>query len=217
LGERDHLAAPTAASDPPGDLRDVVRAHDDRPRLRVDDHQIAVRADDQTMPEPLDARDELFERCRSCLGHCCTFNVTVDDCLLVQHGRSLKPGATTRNVAVRMPRSIESAEITGGMWLALSCSGALAQSGDWRYQRINGSSEAGFESSIAALQNSLPRRRREDLDIALALLWMTDSLGSAGLDLDRDGDVDRVDMRLLADRTKDLLADIERGDLLMSI
>jgi len=46
---------------------------------------------------------------------------------------------------------------------------------------------------------------------------MTDSLGSAGLDLDRDGDVDRVDMRLLADRTKDLLADIERGDLLMSI
>ena len=116
-----------------------------------------------------------------------------------------------------MPRSIESAVITGGMWLALSCSAVFAQSGDWRDQRINGSSEAGFESSIAALQNSLPRRRREDLDIALALLWMTDSLGSAGLDLDHDGHVARVDMRLLADRTKDLLADIERGDLLMSI
>jgi hypothetical protein len=116
-----------------------------------------------------------------------------------------------------MPRSIESAVITGGMWLALSCSAVFAQSGDWRDQRIDGSSEAGFESSIAALQNSLPRRRREDLDIALALIWMTDSLGSAGLDLDHDGHVDRVDMRLLADRTKDLLADIERGDLLMSI
>jgi len=116
-----------------------------------------------------------------------------------------------------MPRSTESVAIAGGIWLALCGSAVFAQSGDWRDRRVDGSSEARFELSIAALQNSLPPRRREDFDIALAVIWMSESLGSAGLDLDRDGDVDRADSRLLADGAMDLLADIQRGDLLSSI
>jgi hypothetical protein len=117
----------------------------------------------------------------------------------------------------KMPRSIELAGIVGGVWLVLCGSAVFAQSADWRDRRIDGSSEARFEFSIAALQNSLPPRRREDFDIALAVIWMSERLGSAGLDLDRDGDVDRADSRLLVDGTMDLLTDIQRGDLLSSI
>ena len=116
-----------------------------------------------------------------------------------------------------MPRSIEVARIVGGVCLALGGAAVFAQSGDWRDRRVDGSSEARFEFSIAALQNSLPPRRREDFDIALAVIWMSESLGSIGLDRDGDGDVDRADSRLLADRTMDLLTDIQRGDLLSSI
>jgi len=100
---------------------------------------------------------------------------------------------------------------------ALCGSAVFAHSGDWSDRRIDGSSEAGFELSVAALQNSLPLRRREEFDIALAVIWMSHHLGSPGLDLDGDGDVDRDDSRLLVDRTMDLLTDIQRGDLLSSI
>ena len=116
-----------------------------------------------------------------------------------------------------MPLSIKLAAIVAGVWLALCGSAVVAQSDDWRDRRIDGSTEASFESSIAALQNSLPPRRREDFDIALAVLWMTESLGPAGLDLKRDGAVDRADTRRLVDGTIDLLTDIQRGDLLSSI
>jgi hypothetical protein len=116
-----------------------------------------------------------------------------------------------------MPRSIESAGVAAGILLALSCSAAFAQSDDWRDRRIDGSSGAKFESSVAQLQNSLPPRRREDFDIALAVIWLSESLGSAGLDLDGNGDVDHADLRRLADETMDLLPDIQRGDLLPTI
>jgi hypothetical protein len=114
-------------------------------------------------------------------------------------------------------RSWVTRTIRGGVWLALCGSAGFAHSADWRDRRIDGNSEARFELSIAALQNSLPPRRREDFDIALAVIWMSESLGSAGLDLDGDGDVDRADTRRLVDSTMDLLTDIQRGDLLSSI
>lgn len=116
-----------------------------------------------------------------------------------------------------MSRSIDSAGVAAGFWLALSCSAVFAQSDDWRDRRIDGSSEAKFESSVAQLQNSLPPRRREDFDIALAVIWLSESHGSAGLDLDGNGDVDHADLRLLTDETMDLLPDIQRGDLLPAI
>jgi hypothetical protein len=94
---------------------------------------------------------------------------------------------------------------------------AFAQSTDWRDLRIDASSPVNFEQSVAALQNALPARRREELEIALAMIWMSDTADPGSLDRDGDGFVTSVDSRLLAEGTLDLLADIQRGDLLASI
>jgi hypothetical protein len=62
------------------------------------------------------------------------------------------------------------------------------------------------------LQNDLPPRRRGELDIALAVIFMR----SAGLDsgdLDADGDVDYFDARIVSDTATNLLAEIQRGNL----
>ena len=66
------------------------------------------------------------------------------------------------------------------------------------------------------LQNDLPPGKRGDLDIALAVTWMR----AAGLDsgdVDQDGDTDYFDARAMADGARDLLAAIERGDLVATI
>ncbi len=83
-------------------------------------------------------------------------------------------------------------------------------------RRIDGSSAATFERSVAMLQNDLPRGKRSDLDIALAVTWMR----SAGLDsgdVDQDSDTDYFDARVIADEARDLLAAIGRGDLVPTI
>ncbi|HET8695906.1 MAG TPA: hypothetical protein VFO94_00385 [Gammaproteobacteria bacterium] len=115
-----------------------------------------------------------------------------------------------------MPPPIASAGLAAVISLAL-CTAVVAQSADWRHRRIDASSEAEFERSITTLQSSLSPRRREAFDIALALVWMSESLGSTGLDLDLDGDVDHADTRVLVDETMDLFTGIERGELLPSI
>jgi hypothetical protein len=101
------------------------------------------------------------------------------------------------------------------LWLGSAA--ASAQTADWRELRIDSSSPVTFERSVAALQNALPARNREQLEIALAVIWMTETVGPGGLDRDGDGFVTSVDSRLLAEGTIDLLADIQRGDLLASI
>ena len=80
---------------------------------------------------------------------------------------------------------------------------------------LDGSSARSFEASVAALQNALPERRREDFEIALAVIWTRHTLTSG--DLDEDGDVDSDDGRKLADDVVALLADIQRGDILSAI
>jgi len=82
--------------------------------------------------------------------------------------------------------------------------------------RINGSSAATFERSVAMLQNDLPPRKRADFDNALALTWMRASGLDAG-DVDGDGDTDYFDARAMADNVGELLAVIQRGDLVSAV
>ena len=77
---------------------------------------------------------------------------------------------------------------------------------------IDGSSAATFERSLAMLQNDLPPRHREDFDVALAVTWMRAAAMDVG-DVDGDGDTDYFDARAVADNAGDLLAAIQRGDL----
>jgi hypothetical protein len=109
------------------------------------------------------------------------------------------------------------AGIAGALALGLLASAScFAQSGG-REPRIDGSSAPEFETSVARLQQALSGRRRDDFETALAIIWMTRSLGRRGLDRDGDGDVDMVDSEWLVERTTELLTDLQRGDLLASI
>ena len=65
------------------------------------------------------------------------------------------------------------------------------------------------------LQNDLPSRRRDDFDVALAIIWTRAALVSR--DVDGDGDVDYFDARATADAAGNLLAAIRRGDLVSTI
>ena len=94
---------------------------------------------------------------------------------------------------------------------------ARAQPTASREGRIDGSSGANFEASVAALLNALPPRRREDLELALAVIWTSNTLGPSGLDRTGDGIVDATDIQLLADDTYRLLTEIEGGNLLSTI
>jgi len=80
-------------------------------------------------------------------------------------------------------------------------------------RRIDGSSAAAFERSVAMLQNDLPPRQREDLGNALAVTWMRAAALDAA-DVDGDGDTDYFDARAMADNASELLAAIQRGDFL---
>ena len=94
-------------------------------------------------------------------------------------------------------------------WLSLASVSILAACTSSR--RIDGSSAATFERSVAMLQNDLPARHRDDFDVALAVIWTRAAGASA--DVDGDGDVDYFDARVTADEAGDLLAAIARGDL----
>jgi hypothetical protein len=98
--------------------------------------------------------------------------------------------------------------------LLLVCAAILAACSSGR--RIDGSSAATFERSVAMLQNDLPARRREEFDVALAVTWMRAAALDVG-DVDGDGDTDYFDARAMADNASDLLAAIQRGDLVSTI
>jgi hypothetical protein len=83
-------------------------------------------------------------------------------------------------------------------------------------RRIDGTSSATFERSVALLQNDLPARRRDDFDNALAVTWMRAAALDAS-DVDGDGDTDYFDARALADNVSNLLAAIRRGDFVNEI
>ena len=102
----------------------------------------------------------------------------------------------------------------GPKLVALVCSSLLAACTSSR--RIDGGSAATFERSVAMLQNDLPSRKRESFDIALAVTWMRAAGLDAG-DIDGDGDTDYFDAREMADNAGDLLAVIQRGDLVSAI
>lgn len=86
----------------------------------------------------------------------------------------------------------------------------------WRGQRIDGSSQTAFERSVATLQTSLPSRRRAELEMSLAVIWMRDTAVGAG-DLDSDGLVEAAEARALADVAERVLAEISRGDFMSEI
>jgi hypothetical protein len=94
--------------------------------------------------------------------------------------------------------------------VALVCVSSLAACAGGR--RIDGSSAATFERSVAMVQNDLPARRREDFDVALAVILMRAAEVDSG-DLDADGDVDYFDARILSDTATVLLAEVQRGNL----
>jgi hypothetical protein len=80
---------------------------------------------------------------------------------------------------------------------------------------LDGSSPANLETSVTLLQNDLAARRREELDVALAMIWMNRTANSG--DLDGDGDFDLDDMRQLEIDATDLLTEIHRGNLVSAI
>ena len=96
--------------------------------------------------------------------------------------------------------------------MALLLVGAAILAGCSSSRRIDGASAATFERSVAMLQNDLPARQRDDFDVALAVVWMRAAGLDAG-DVDGDGDTDYFDARAMADNAGDLLAAIQRGDL----
>jgi hypothetical protein len=84
-----------------------------------------------------------------------------------------------------------------------------------RTRRLDGSSAASFETSVALLQNELSQSRREDFATALAVIW-TRNTASSG-DFDSDGDLDLDDIRLLEADADDLLTQILRGNVVSAI
>jgi hypothetical protein len=82
--------------------------------------------------------------------------------------------------------------------------------------KIDGSDPVAFAASVAALQNDQRlTRRREELARALAIIWLSNTRDPD--DFDGDGDYDVDDLWEMRDDSADLLADIERGDLLPAI
>lgn len=94
----------------------------------------------------------------------------------------------------------------------LAAASARAQPRD---RVLDGSSPAKLETSVALLQNDLGGRRREELDVALAMIWMNRTANSG--DVDGDGDFDVDDIRQLEIDATALLTEIRRGNLVSAI
>jgi hypothetical protein len=73
-----------------------------------------------------------------------------------------------------------------------------------------------LEQSAYRRQNDLPPRQRDDFDNALAVTWMRAAALDGG-DVDGDGDTDYFDARAMADNVRELLATIQRGDLVSAV
>jgi hypothetical protein len=99
--------------------------------------------------------------------------------------------------------------------IALAPPSVFAQIAGWRALRIDGSSPETFQASVASLQNALPASRRAEFEAALAVLWLGNT--AKGGDVDKDGNVEVEDIHELRADTADLLADIQRGDLVAAI
>lgn len=102
---------------------------------------------------------------------------------------------------------------------ALTLAGCVTASGS-RVLRIDGSNPAGFERSVALLQNELSARQREEFELALGAIWLRNTATVAS-DTDGDGvvtlpEVQRFHRTLELD-AEQLLAEIRRGDLLTAV
>jgi hypothetical protein len=111
--------------------------------------------------------------------------------------------------ARRLPRIAAQAAL---LLVTLAAASARAQPRD---RVLDGSSPAKLETSVALLQNDLEGRRREELDVALAMIWMNRTADSG--DVDSDGDLDIDDIRQLEVDATDLLTEIRRGNLVSAI
>lgn len=98
-----------------------------------------------------------------------------------------------------------------GFATALFIAPAEAQSAE---RRIDGTDAARFEASVASLQNGLSARRRENFNVALAMIWARNTVEA---DFDGDGDMDLDDIRLLDSYADDLLTNIRRGNVVTAI
>src|SRR5262249_20331743 len=99
--------------------------------------------------------------------------------------------------------------------VALTTASTPAQSDGWRDLKIDGTSAAGFETSVGALLNGLSSERRANLEVALATQWITRAVDSG--DPDHDGHFGPNDLRLLKNESVALLTAIDRGDLLAAV
>jgi hypothetical protein len=102
---------------------------------------------------------------------------------------------------------------------ALAVAGCATDTGS-RVVRIDASSPARFERSVALLQNQLPPRKREEFEVALGAIWLRNTAPVAA-DTDADGvvtfpEVQRSQKALELD-AEQLLTEIRRGDLLTAI
>lgn len=88
-------------------------------------------------------------------------------------------------------------------------------SAGWRDEAIDGSSAIAFEQSVVRLLNELPSRRREEFEMALAVIWIANTVDVGDSDPSEDADLDEV--RLLMEFAEELLTEIQRGDVLSAI
>jgi hypothetical protein len=92
-----------------------------------------------------------------------------------------------------------------------------AQPTDRRDRQIDGTSAASFERSVAQLQSKLSQRRRDEFELALAIIWISNTADPTDVDRDADADVDVLDIRKMKEDALDLLTDIRRGNLVSAV